>query len=145
VDGGKRAYKPPTIRKLTRDELTSDQRAWADTVRAGAPDVMAAGVPGQSRADDTRRNPLGAGAADAGAPLCGVATPADAMIIKRHALCDRCWSDFAPGSEPVRVLGVVENCCRCGYKTKAGIFVRVEREATNEEFATAWPNCRCRP
>jgi len=67
------------------------------------------------------------------------------MSIRRHTLCDRCWNDFAPGRTPVRVHPPgVENCCKCGYKTKAGIYVGVPREETNEAFAVAWPFCRCR-
>ncbi len=133
-DGGKKPYSAPTIRPLTRDQLTEAQRAWCDDVALEA-------------SGDVGRSALGAGPHGRDGDLCDLAAPQDAAVttFKRHALCDRCWSDFAPGRQAVRVRDCIDNCCKCGHKTKSGIYVRVAREQPNEAFAIAWPNCRCRP
>lgn len=41
-----------------------------------------------------------------------------------HAICLTCWTEKQPGREPYRAAETEpENCCYCGARTRAGIYV----------------------
>lgn len=41
-----------------------------------------------------------------------------------HSICNHCWNEKNPDSEPIRVVTKFEeDCCFCGSKTN-GIFIR---------------------
>jgi len=49
----------------------------------------------------------------------------------RHAICDRCWHDYGPPREPIRLREPeIEICCFCGNPTRSGIYFRYDPSAT---------------